>query len=228
MSKYEALSTTPNAPHRRIANANTTHNNNTGRGNGRGRGRGGRIQGRGGRGRGRGRTGRGYHSNQSIVTPYGPFQPEAKVYPMHVYRNFTIEQKQAIGALKRALGWTDNNTPPNGFVIDHNTGYPIPNNNMAPQTRAFLPQPASINHIQMQPGTVMLPPPPPTLAPAHTTPPIPQVIQTPNNTSNAGASFGRSGRRNANSGDSASIASVSINGSIYNGRVFDANGNPLN
>ena len=213
MNRLKTMSNRNHNQSQRINNVSSDQSA-TGRGGGRGRGRG---RGRGGRGRGRGRGGQGrgnyqpYHNNANNNSNNNDsFRAEAKMYAPSVYRTFTLEQKQAITALKAQKGWINANTPPPGFIINENTGFAVPNSSMVSALAASISQMNGNNNMQ-------LPPPP------SDTPPVPPHIST----NEAGSHFGRSGQRQPPS-DNSSIGMVSINGQSYNGRVFDSNGRPLN
>ena len=226
MSKYNTLIDRPLQSYgtRRISNLNTNtgrHGQGRGRGFGRG-GRGGRGRGRGGRG-GRGRSTYGGRNQQRNFNHYGPsmapvygnFTPEAKLYPPETFRNLSYDQKKAVNNLKSQQGWIDSTTPPPGFTIDMQTGFSTPSNAIISAIRtATINNTNSTNNHMIPPPIIHLPP-----------PPIAPPIASPNNVTNAGASFGRSGTR---ARDSISVSSVSINGQPYQGNIFDRNGNPLN
>ena len=161
-----------------------------------------------------------------MASSYGNFTPEARIYSDDKWNQLTSQQKQSIQDLKGRDGWVNGQTPPPGCTIDQH-GYATALTALVAavqQTIAATSSDAS-NIVPLppapQPGTVMIPPASP--SPNSSVPP---VINT--NASTAGASFGRRGTRVPNSNNSTSqVSMVSINGTTYNGPIFDGNGNRL-
>ena len=149
-----------------------------------------------------------------------PFTPQAKVYPQQEYNSLSYHQQQSIWQLKASEGWIDQVTPPPGFNIDRATGFAVPSNAIVNAFRT-----ASISAMGSNNTTNATPPPS-----FINLPPAPAAVRPtqPSDTSQAGASFGRSGiRQHRNDSASVSISTVSINGQPYTGDVFDQNGNKL-
>lgn len=228
INKHNTLATQPNQQR-------TIHNTNTGRGGGgrTGRGNFGRNSNRGGRGgrygRGGGRNGRGrgyqggrnnygqYNGAPQLAIDYSNFHAEAKVYPPQFYRGLTNAQKTAVTALKQQAGWINSNTPPAGFIIDHNTGFATPSQAIISAIQTANSHVSQVN--QQHGGSIIQLPPR-----ANGQQPIPPIVNT--GTSQAGSQFGRSGQRSSGDG---SVSTVSmVNGVQYNGPLYDANGRPVN
>jgi hypothetical protein len=215
MTKFKTMST-PDTRSSRISSMDTAPRR------GGGRGRGGRFKSRGGRGgrhygRGRGRSGRGGRGRgfnpYSMTRDYsnGTFRPIAKIYHPDEWYALTPQQKQQVMDLKIEQGWINGQTPPHGFVLNHN-------GEATPSTRLVAAVQQSIaGDTSNAPAMVQLPPPPVGTAP------VPPIIST--NSTQAGASFGRRGTRNQPTDNSVSnISMVSINGQPYNGAIYDAQG----
>ena len=128
--------------------------------------------------------------------------------------------------LKRQQGWIDAVTPPQGYTIDTNTGQAVLSNSLVSAIRTANIANMNLQNDQGQsegnpPSFInILPPPPP-----RQVPPPSNETNNQGSVNQAGAQFGRQGSR---ARGSASVASVSINGSPYTGQVFDRFGNPLN
>ena len=121
-------------------------------------------------------------------------------------------------------GWQSNTLPPVLFTIDQLTGYVIREG----------PDPRQINQVGTAfgyhqptlppPPRNNIPPPPPS-----TTPPsqnqVPGTIQV--SAGSAGDAFGQSSTPSSTSDQPSVISRVTIDGRLFNGPVFDANGNRI-
>ena len=122
---------------------------------------------------------------------------------------------------KIEANWIDGSTPPTGHTLDSD-GRAIMEPGQVSVFRAQIASMSADGDNTLTNGLVPLPPQPRDSAP------VPLIVTTATSSSMAGSHFGRSGSRQHRHSDQSSIASVTVNGRSYSGRVFDSNGNPIN
>ena len=148
------------------------------------------------------------------------FKVEAKIYIKDEYNNLTPSQKSKIHELKSRNGWLVGRTPPPGFQINPHKGRIDSNTPMVSAIRAATSNTSYDNHTynQSRVGFASLP---------HVIDKSTNVASVEGDCTPLVTSFGRSGRRQPSSSNSI-ISSVTLNGILYHGPVFDDKGNKLN